>query len=88
MLFRSRGTVFNIHLPQGVSLVSGRERVIGAHLEGHGPKTTLHAFLPNRDITGDRAVVEWVVRGARGTAVALSAHADRAGTVRTEITLD
>jgi len=84
----ARGTVFNIHLPPGVSLVSGRERVIGAHLEGHGPKTTLHAFLPNRDVTGDRAVVEWVVRGARGTALALSATADRAGTVRTEVTLD
>ena len=36
----------------------------------------------------DRAVVEWVVRGARGTALALTATADRAGTVRTEVTLD
>ena len=84
----ARGTVFRIHLPPGVSLVSGLERVIGAHLEGHGPKTTLHAFLPHRDVTADRAVVEWVVRGARGTALALSASADRAGTVRTEVTLD
>ena len=84
----ARGTVFNIHLPPGLSLVSGKERVIGAHLEGHGPKTTLHAFLPNRDATGDRAVTEWVVRGARGTVLALSATADRAGTVRTEVTLD
>ncbi len=83
-----RGTVFNIHLTEGVSLVSGRERVVGAHLEGHAPKSSLQAFLPNRDITGDRAVVEWVVRGARGTAVALSATADRAGTVRCEVTLD
>ena len=83
-----RGTVFTIHLPAGVSLVSGRERVIGTHLEGHGPKTSLQAFLPHRDITADRAVVEWVVRGPRGTAVALSATADRAGTVRTDVTLD
>jgi hypothetical protein len=29
-----------------------------------------------------------VVRGARGTAVALTAVASRAGTVRTEVTLD
>jgi murein tripeptide amidase MpaA len=83
-----RGTVFHIHLTDGLSLVSGRERVVGAHLEGHAPKNSLQAFLPNRDITGDRAVVEWVVRGARGTAVALSATADRAGTVRCEVTLD
>ncbi|CAD5373138.1 Carboxypeptidase [Rubrivivax sp. A210] len=83
-----RGTVFQIHLPPGVSLVSGREREIGAHLEGHAPKTSQQAFLPSREITADRAVVEWVVRGARGTALALTATADRAGTVRTEVTLD
>jgi hypothetical protein len=83
-----RGTVFNIHLPPGTSLVTGKERVEGAHLEGHAPKASLQAFLPNREITGDRAVTEWVVRGARGTAIALTATADRAGTVRTEVTLD
>ena len=83
-----RGTVFNIHLPPGVSLVSGRERVVGQHLEGHAPTSTLLAFQPNKDITGDRAVVEWIVRGPRGAALALSATADRAGTVRSEVTLD
>jgi hypothetical protein len=33
-------------------------------------------------------VVEWVVHGPRGTAVALTATAGRAGTVRTAVTLD
>ena len=84
----ARGTVFKIHLPAGVTLASGRERVIGQHLEGHAPKSSLVAFLPNKDITGDRAVVEWVVRGPRGAAIAISATADRAGTVRSEVTLD
>ena len=83
-----RGTVFSIHLPPGVSLVSGKEREIGAHLEGHAPKSSQQAFLPTREITADRAVVEWVVTGVRGTRIALTATADRAGTVRTEITLD
>ena len=83
-----RGTQFQIHLPAGVSLVGGRERVDGPHLEGHAPKTTLQAFQPNRDITADRAVVEWVLKGPRGTPVGLTATADRAGTVRTEVTLD
>jgi len=83
-----RGTVFNIHLPPGTSLVTGKEREVGGHLEGHAPKNSLQAFLPNRDITGDRQVAEWVVRGPRGAAIALSATADRAGTVRTEVTLD
>ncbi len=83
-----RGTVFQIHLSPGVSLVSGRERVEAGHLEGHAPKTSQQAFLPNLEVTADRAVVEWVVRGPRGTALALTATADRAGTVRTEVTLD
>jgi murein tripeptide amidase MpaA len=84
----ARGTVFEIHLTASASLVSGRERVIGEHLDGHAPKMSLQGFLPNRDVTGDRAVVEWVVRGPRGAVLGLSARADRAGTVRTEVTLD
>jgi hypothetical protein len=84
----ARGTVFQIHLPPGVSLISGKERVEGGHLEGHAPKNSLQAFLPSREITADRGVVEWVVSGARGSSLALTATADRAGTVRTEVTLD
>jgi murein tripeptide amidase MpaA len=84
----ARGTIFEIHLPDDAALLSGRERVEGTHLEGHAPKSSLVAFLPNKEITGDRAVVEWVVRGARGVKIALTATADRAGTVRTEVTLD
>jgi hypothetical protein len=83
-----RGTVFNIHLPAGVSLVSGKAREVGPHLAGHAPKGSLQAFLPSRELTADRAVVEWVVKGAKGTAIALTATADRAGSVHTEVTLD
>lgn len=83
-----RGVVFQVHLPPGASLVSGKERVEGQHLEGHAPKSSTQAFLPGRDVTGDRAVVEWVVRAPAGTRLALSATADRAGTVRTDVTLD
>ena len=83
-----RGTVFSIQLPPGASLVSGKERVEGEHLEGHAPKASLQAVLPNRKLTGDRAVADWVVRGARGTTVALTGVADRAGPVHTDITLD
>ena len=80
--------VFNIHLPPGVSLVSGVERIVGPQLEGHAPKTSMQAFLPNPGVTADRAVAEWVVRGPRGARIGLSAVADRAGAVRTEVTLD
>ena len=83
-----RGAVFSIHLPPGVTLVSGKERMEGGHLEGHAPKTSQQAFLPNRELTGDRAVAEWIVNAPVGTRLSLVATADRAGTVRTEVTLD
>ena len=84
----ARGVVFEIHLSDGVSLVGGSSRVVGPQLDGHAPKNSLQAFLPTRQVTADRAVAEWVVRAPHGTRVALTARADRAGTVRTEVTLD
>ncbi|MBE7420219.1 MAG: carboxypeptidase [Ideonella sp.] len=84
----ARGVVFEITLPDGCELVGGKPRIVGPHLAGHATKTTLQAFLPNRDITGDRAVAEWIVRAPRGTRLALSARADRAGAVHSEAVLD
>ena len=84
----ARGVVFEIHLSDGVSLVGGSSRVIGPQLDGHAAKNSLQAFLPTRQVTADRAVAEWVVRAPHGTRLALTASADRAGTVRTEVTLD
>jgi len=87
-----RGVVFEIHLPAdpaaGVSLVGGKERVEGPQLEGHAPKSSLQGFLPQREVTSDRAVAEWVVRAPKGTRLPLSARAERAGVVRTEVSLD
>jgi murein tripeptide amidase MpaA len=85
-----RGVVFEIHLPDQaeVSLVSGKHREEGPQLEGHAPKVSQQAFLPNREITADRAVGEWVVRAPKGTHIALTARADRAGAVRAEVSLD
>jgi hypothetical protein len=83
--------MFEIHLPEdnpAISLVSGKPRFEGPQLEGHAPKQSLHAFLPNREITADRAVAEWVVRAPKGTQLALTARADRAGVVRTEVRLE
>ena len=86
-----RGVMFEIHLPENdpsVSLVSGKPRMEGPQLEGHAPKNSLNAFLPSREVTADRAVGEWVVRAPKGTRLALSARADRAGVVRAEVILD
>jgi murein tripeptide amidase MpaA len=86
-----RGVIFEIHLPEGdpsVSLLGGKARIEGPQLEGHAPKTSLNAFLPNREVTDDRAVGEWVVCAPPGTRLTLSARADRAGAVRAEVSLD
>jgi murein tripeptide amidase MpaA len=85
-----RGVLFEIDLPQGgdATLVSGKPRIEGPQLEGHAPKNSLNAFLPSRDVTADRAIAEWVVRAPRGSSVTLCARADRAGTVRTRLTLE
>jgi len=84
--------IFEIHLPAdpgaGLSLVGGKERVEGPQLEGHAPKASLQGFLPQREVTADRAVAEWVVRAPQGTRLPLSARAERAGVVRTEVSLD
>jgi hypothetical protein len=72
----------------GISLVSGKERMEGPQLDGHAPKQSQLAFLANKQPTGDRAVAEWVVRAPVGTRLALSASAERAGVVRTEVVLD
>lgn len=82
-----RGVIFEIALPDGASLVGGSPRVEGAQLEGHAPKHSTLAFLPSREVTGDRALAEWVVKAPKGTKVALTARADRAGAVRAEVVL-
>jgi hypothetical protein len=63
----ARGTVFEITLPAGATLVTGKEREIGSHLEGHAPRSSLQAFLPDRDVTADRTLQEWIVRGPKGS---------------------
>jgi murein tripeptide amidase MpaA len=86
-----RGVIFDIHLPDNdpaVQLLSGSERLEGPQLEGHAPKSSLQAFVPDRHVTADRAVAEWVVQAGAGTLLALSARADRAGTVRTTVRLE
>jgi hypothetical protein len=60
----------------------------GPTTSSSGTKTSLNAFLPGREVSADRAVGEWVVRAPKGTRLAVSARADRAGVVRAEVVLD
>ncbi len=82
-----RGTVFEIDVPAGARLLSGKPREVGPHLEGHAATSSLQAFLPERQLTGDRALQEWIVRAPAGTVVSLKARADRAGAVQASVTL-
>jgi hypothetical protein len=82
-----RGTVFEIALPEGATLLAGKSREVGAHLEGHAPRSSLQAFLPERDVTADRTLQEWIVKAPRGAVVTLAARADRAGAVSASIRL-
>jgi murein tripeptide amidase MpaA len=83
----ARGTVFEIELPEGAALVSGKPREIGEHLEGHAPTNSLQAFLPSRELAGDRTLQEWIVCAPHGTQVRVRARADRAGAVSATVVL-
>ena len=83
----ARGCVFEIDLPEGAALVGGKPRIEGPQLEGHAPKNSLQAFLPEREVTADRAYAEWTVRAPAGTLLKLKARAGRAGAVTAELRL-
>lgn len=81
-----RGVVAEINLPEGATLETGKQREEIGQLEGR-------AYTPSapiewvQDTTEDRAKVEWIVRASPGTVVKLTARHERAGVVRTELTL-
>lgn len=81
-----RGCICEIELPQGASLETGKLREELGQLEGRAYKVC----TPTRrqaDPTQDRAKVEWVIRAPSGGTVKLLARHERAGVVRTEVTL-
>ena len=81
-----RGVIYEIALPEGATLVSGKPRVEGAQLEGRAGKMTLQSFLPDAHVTADRGQCEWTVRAASGTTISLCARHERGG--RAAITLE
>ncbi len=81
-----RGCICEIELPVGATLETGKRQEELGQLEGRAYKPS----APNRyqrDPTQERAKVEWVVRASAGSIVKLLARHDRAGVVRTELTL-
>ena len=72
-------------LPEGATLVTGDlEQEVG-QLEGRASKAFGGFGTPSP--TDHQRKVEWVVRAPAGSTVHVAAHAERAGTVRTDLTL-
>jgi len=81
------GVVAEIALPEGAELLSGKRREELGQLEGKAYKHTGVSFWPDYNLTDDRLKVEWVVRARAGARVDLVARHERAGTLRTSVTL-
>ncbi|MFM2120508.1 MAG: hypothetical protein RL722_1976, partial [Pseudomonadota bacterium] len=86
-----RGLIFELELPEGARYLQGKPRMSGGelsggpHLAGHAPPSSLQAFLPNREVTGDRAVCTWVVQAPAGARLRWKVKADRAGQLAGEL---
>jgi hypothetical protein len=76
-----------ITVPDGAEVVGTDAKKELGQLGGRALKSNLSLFGGGHDPTNDRAKAEWVVRAPAGTVVHLEARHDRAGTVRTDVTL-
>lgn len=84
---RSRGVVFEIQLPEGAVLQTGKARELLGELEGRAYTPSALTPWSSGGFTNDRAKFEWVVHAPEGGEATLIAHHDRAGFVRTTIML-
>ena len=84
---QSRGLVGEISLHDGVRLVSGQRRLHAGELEGRAYKHSLVSFMTDGTPMGDRAKLQWLVHGPAGAQVPIVVRHDKAGTVRTSVTL-
>lgn len=75
----------DIRLPEGVKLISGKEKTMLGQLQGRDHKSSSPIW--SGDATSERAKVEWVIEAKPGTTVELVASHPRAGTIRKTITL-
>jgi murein tripeptide amidase MpaA len=81
-----RGVIAEIELPEGAELAAGLPRQEGPQLEGRAYKPAAPLSWTS-DPTADRAKFEWVVRAPAGGEVALTARHERAGVIRTRVSL-
>lgn len=83
-----RPMIARILLPADASLVTGSSRLDLGQLGGRAlAQNAVRSFSSGSDGTDDRTVAEWIVRAPEGTEFDVEVAHDRAGTVRTTITL-
>ena len=82
----TRGIIAEILLPKGVTLQSGKQKEELGELEGRAYKP-IFVLDESDESTYDRTKIEWVVKGKKGNKVKLIAKHDRAGVIKTELTL-
>jgi murein tripeptide amidase MpaA len=82
----TRGVMAEILLPKGVTLQSGKPKEELGELEGRAYKP-IFVFDETDESTTNRTKVEWIVKGKKGSKIKLIAKHDRAGVIRTELTL-
>ncbi len=77
-----RGVIGEIELPEGATLIEGKQRIEGPQLEGRNNIGTLTSFFPAGNATQDRFRFTWIVRAKAGAKFSLTARHDRAGSVK------
>ncbi|MCU0869891.1 MAG: M14 family metallopeptidase [Burkholderiales bacterium] len=84
-----RGVIAELTLPDGVTLVQGDARHDAGQLEGRAYKPgTASAWAAwGGDVTDERVKIEWIVRGAAGACIDVTARHERAGCVRLALEL-
>ena len=73
-------------LPEGVSIVTGKQHQEVGHLEGRSNK--LWSWFGSASPTDNRCKVEWVLKGPARSSIDLTVHSQRAGTVHHAFNLE
>jgi hypothetical protein len=72
-------------LPEGATLVGGKQKQEIGQLEGRSNKLEVAAFGDSP--TDNRGKAEWLIRAPQGGTLTVSAIAERGGTIRRQLAL-
>jgi murein tripeptide amidase MpaA len=82
-----RPVTAELALPEGCRILLGKPRMEAGHLEGRTNKDDV-ASVFGRSPTDNRAHVQWLVEGPRGSQLDLTVRSERAGQIHRTLTLD